>query len=320
MAVSPDDFCGGARLVLDVIGDLRDLVHQHFFRAIGDVEQHEVGPRDVAVVEQRGLQCFGDGGHGTAFAAGCAGAHDGGTAVAHHRFDVVHVDVDVSGQRDDFGDALGGGAEHFVRVGEGLLQGEVAEELAQLVVADDEQGVDGGAHLLEAFRSLRGAALAFEVERDRHDADGQDAEFLAGLGDDRRGAGARTTAHAGRDEHHRRVVVELGEDVIEVFDGGILAGLGDASSALSCGQGGAQLDAGGNGGGLQGLVVRVADDEVHAVDALLVHVVDGVGTATTHTDHLDRGAGVLGKVELHGFEFVDEGVYFGNSGVPARHG
>ena len=73
---------------------------------------------------------------------------------------------------------------------------------------------------------------------------------------------------------------------------------------LSSGQGGAQLDAGGHRGRLEGLIVRVADDEVDTVDALLVHVVDGVGAASTDTDDLDRGAGVLGKVELHGIELV----------------
>ncbi len=50
--VSPDDFCGGASLVLDVIRDFGNLIHQHFLRAVGDVEQHEVGTGDVTVVEQ----------------------------------------------------------------------------------------------------------------------------------------------------------------------------------------------------------------------------------------------------------------------------
>ena len=288
--ISPDDFGGGARLVLDVVGDLGDLVHQDFLRTVGDVEQDEVGARDVAVVQEGGFQRLGDGDHGTAFSAGAACAHDGGSAVAHDRLDVVHVDVDVSGQRDDLGDALGGRAEHFVRIGERLLEGEVAEQLPELVVADHKEGVDRGAHFLEAFTGLRGAAASLEVEGDRDDAHGEDAEVLAGLGDDRCGARSRSAAHAGGDEDHGRVVAQLLEHVIEVFDGGVAPCFRYAACALSGGQRLAELDAHGNTRGIEGLVVGVAHDEIDTIDALFMHVVDGVGSAATDTDDLDGRA------------------------------
>jgi hypothetical protein len=48
------------------------------------------------------------------------------------------------------------------------------------------------------------AALALEVERLGHDADGQDALFAGGAGDDRSRARAGAAAHAGGDEAHVR--------------------------------------------------------------------------------------------------------------------
>ena len=63
------------------------------------------------------------------------------------------------------------------------------------------------------------AALAFEVERLGHDADGQDAELARGLRDDRRSAGAGAAAHAGGDEHHVRAG-EMIADFVDDFLGG----------------------------------------------------------------------------------------------------
>ena len=53
VTVAPDDLSGGARLVLDVVRDLGDLVHQELIGAVRDVEQDEVGAGDVVVVEER---------------------------------------------------------------------------------------------------------------------------------------------------------------------------------------------------------------------------------------------------------------------------
>ena len=114
-------FSRGAGLILDVVGDFGDLVHQEFVGAVGDIQQNEVGSGDVVVVEERRLEGLRYGGHGPAVSTGGTGAHDGGTGIAHDRLDVVHVVVDVSGEGDDLGNAFRCGAQHFIRVGEGLL-------------------------------------------------------------------------------------------------------------------------------------------------------------------------------------------------------
>ena len=150
-AVSPDDFRGLAGSLLDVVGDFHDLVHENLLRAKRDVQQDEVGACDVAVVQKRAFEGVADGFLCASLSRGASRSHDGASAVAHHRVDVVHVHVDFPGQRDDFRNPFGCSAKDLVCVGEGAADGLVAKQLAQLVVADDEQGVYGGAHGFKAF-------------------------------------------------------------------------------------------------------------------------------------------------------------------------
>ena len=58
--------------------------------------------------------------------------------------------------------------------------------------------------LVDAVLGETRAAVAFELERLGHDADGQDALLAGGARDDGRRAGAGAAAHAGGDEHHVR--------------------------------------------------------------------------------------------------------------------
>ena len=77
-----------------------------------------------------------------------------------------------------------------------------------------DQRIDDLLQLGDAGLGDAHAALAFELERLGHDADGEDAHVARGLGDDRRGAGAGAAAHAGGDEHH----VRAGEMVADLVD------------------------------------------------------------------------------------------------------
>ncbi len=157
-----------------------------------------------------------------------------------------------------------------------MLQRQVSKQLPELVVADDEQGVYSGPHFFESFSCLVGPAASFKIERHGDNTNGEDVEVLARLGDDGRSARSCAASHSGGHKNHGGVFAQLLEHIIEVFDGGIFADFRDAPGALSGGQGCAQLDADGDIGSFQCLVVRIADNEVHALDALLVHVVDGI--------------------------------------------
>ena len=64
------------------------------------------------------------------------------------------------------------------------------------------------------------ATLTFEVERLRHDADGENAHFARDLRDHRRRARAGAAAHAGGDEAHMRAGQMLADFFARLFGGG----------------------------------------------------------------------------------------------------
>jgi hypothetical protein len=65
---------------------------------------------------------------------------------------------------------------------------------------NDEERVDVFLQLQDAGLGRAHAPLAFELERLGHHADREDAFLARGAGDDRGGAGAGATSHAGGDE------------------------------------------------------------------------------------------------------------------------
>ena len=81
---------------------------------------------------------------------------------------------------------------------------------------------------LDALLGLHRAAAALEGERPGDHADGEGAEALGDLGDDRRAAGAGAAALAGGDEDHVGALEHL-LDLLAVLLGGLPADLGVAS-------------------------------------------------------------------------------------------
>ncbi|MNY13697.1 hypothetical protein D3C86_1468440 [compost metagenome] len=157
-----------------------------------------------------------------ALAGAEADAHQGRAGVGHDRLHVGEVHVDQPRDGQDVRDALHALAQHVVRDVEGLLHGgALLDDLEDLVVRDDDEGVDLLAKGGDALLGLLGAATALEHEGTGHDADGQGTDFAGHLGHDRGRAGAGAAAHAGGDEDHVRAV-EGGDQVIAALLGGLL--------------------------------------------------------------------------------------------------
>lgn len=47
------------------------------------------------------------------------------------------------------------------------------------------------------------------------------------------------------------------------------------------------------------MCIGIADDELHALDALAIHVVDGIAAAAADTDYFDDGGLVTKQIEFH---------------------
>ena len=151
----------------------------------------------------------------------------------------------------------------------------------------------GGAH----------AALALEVERLGHHADGEDAHFARGLGDDGGSAGAGAAAHAGGDEHH----VGAGEMVANLVDHFLRRGRADIrlrARAEALRHLRAHLHDALRLRHRQRLRVGVGDDEIDALQPGSDHVVDGIAACATDAEDGDprfQLADVRGcEIECHG--------------------
>ena len=113
-------------------------------------------------------------------AGGLAGAHHRLAHLAHHRADVGEVEVDQAGHDHQVGDAGDARVEHLVGHREGFGEGGLlVGDPEQVLVRDDDQRVDVLLQLVDAGFGDAHAALALELERLGHHADGQDAHARA---------------------------------------------------------------------------------------------------------------------------------------------
>ena len=129
-------------------------------------------------------------------------------------------------------------------------------------------------------------ALAFEHERLGDNGHAENAEFASDFSNDRCSTRARTAPHTGSDEHH----VCTTQRFFNVF--ALLFG-----SRTTCGRLGArtqtrttQLHTMTRQAVIQRLRICVGCDKFNTVHVLTNHVVDGIATCTTHTDHFDDRA------------------------------
>ena len=226
---------------------------------------------------------------GAVRSAADGGAHDGVAHAGHGGLHVGEVAVDDAGDGDDVGDALHALAEHVVGDAEGLEEAGVLGDGEQLLVGDDDHGVDAVEQLLHAALGLRHAALAFEGEGPGDDGDGERAHLAGERRDDGRGAGAGAAAEAGGDEDHVGAF-EGFDDLLGIFERGLAADVGVGAGAEAAGELDAELQLDGRLRELERLAVGVGDDELDAFDAGADHAVDGVAAAAADADDLDPRA------------------------------
>ena len=202
-------------------------------------------------------------------------------------FHILEVEVHVAVAGNELGNGACGVAQGVVGLAESVEPVEVGVDFGQLLVVDQQQGVDVFAHLLGAVESLEDFFLPLEEEGDGYDADGEHPLFLGDACHHGSGARAGASAHAGGDEHHLGLVVEERGDVVGALLSGEAGYLGVVARAETLGGGGADKEFCGHRRVAQGLAVGVADHKRNLVDVLLVHMVYGVVAAAAHAYHFD---------------------------------
>ena len=183
----------------------------------------------------------------------------------------------------------------------GFLVGQPEE----ILIGNDDQRVHVLLQLGNACIGRPCAAHALEGERLGHHAHGENAALACHARNDRSSAGAGAAAHAGGDEHHVRAVEMPGQFVSRFFCRRT-ADFGLRTGAEALCEMGPELDAPVGAAVHQLLRVGVGDNEIHALQIELDHVVDSVRAAATHPDDRDARCEIgvqglwNGEVQGHG--------------------
>ncbi len=143
--------------------------------------------------------------------------------------------------------------------------------------------------LLDAPLCDLAALSAFERERARHHGHRENAELTRNLRHHRRRARAGAAPHARCNEQHVCAANHLC-DALMVFQGCLAADIRRCTCPQAFGDRTAQLQQRLSPHVLERLRIGVCTDELHPLDVAVHHVVDGVATATTDSDHLDHRA------------------------------
>ena len=293
-AVDDGRVLGGERA--DGVHHLVHLLQLHRV-ARGDVHQHPPRAGQVDVLEQRRvnglfrrhLRALGTRGRGR--------AHHRHAVLAHHGAHVGEVHVHHAGAVDHLGDARDGAVQHVVRGAERVFVGHVLpEDLHEAIVGDDDEGIDVLLELLDAHRGDL-LPLALEAEGLGDHRHREDAHLARDLRDHRRRARARAPAHAGGHEQHVRAGDEV-LDALAVLLGRQPPDLGVGPRAQALGDARAQLQRRAREVALERLGVGVHRDELHALHAVVDHVVHRIAAAAAHAHHLDHRVRCLAFQQL----------------------
>ena len=117
---------------------------------------------------------------------------------------------------------------------------------------------------------------------------------LGNLGNDGCCTGAGAATHTCGDEKHLGVVGDSFAYFVFVLQGEVAGALGYAAGTKS-----AKYYLVWHRARCKCFGIGVTDYEVHTMDALTVHVVDGIAAATTDTDYFDFGGLLLNGFKLH---------------------
>jgi len=283
--VSDDDVGLGVDGLAHQVGGLVHLEQAQVGAALEE-EQHAVGAVDRGLQQRRGDGLLG-GRDRAPLTGGRADTHERAAGALHDGLDVVEVDVDETGGRDELGNALDTLKKNLVGLLEGVNDGDVlVGDLQEAVIGDDDEGVDFLAQRLDAVLGLGRAAASLEGEGTGDHTDGQRTDALGQAGDDGGCTGAGTASLARGDEDHVRAVESLADLGLVVL-GGLAADRRVGSCPQAPGQVSPDVELDVSVGHEQRLGVGVHGDELHATQIGLDHAVDGVDAAAANTDDLD---------------------------------
>src|SRR5687767_7766949 len=269
---------------VDDLGRFVDL-EQSEIRTAGDGEQHTACAVDRLLQKWR-LDRLTRGIGRACFAGAVSDAHERRAGVGHDRFDVGEVEVDEAGHRDEIADALHALTQYIVDDTERVDHARaLLHDLQQAIVRDRDQRVDLVDELRDPLLREKLALRAFERERLRDDGDGERADVLCDLRNDRSAACPRSATHTGGDEDHVGFLERFVKLFAVVF-GGFAPNTGIGAGAKALRDLVADADLVRCVREKQRLCVGVHRDELDAHQLRADHSIDGVRSTAADTDDL----------------------------------
>jgi hypothetical protein len=203
----------------------------------------------------------------------------------HYRFDIGEVEVDYAGNGDYLRYRLNAVPEHVIGHLESAVHaGLLVAEVEQLVVRDDNQGIDFIEKQVYAgfryFCSIR----TFECEGFCNYRDCESAALFGYLRYDMSGTRAGAAAHTAGDEYH----IGAGNylfDIIAAFLGCFRADSVVAADTQSSGQPFSKLNPDRCFGKSHCLGIRIHCNELYALNFFLDHTGNGIASAAPEADN-----------------------------------
>ena len=184
--------------------------------------------------------------------------------------------------------------QHLVGLFEGVQDGDLlVRHVQQLVVGNDDEGVDLVAQIADTGLGLGRTAVALEGERAGHDTNGQGPEGTSNLGDDGSSTCASPTALTGGDEDHVGALEGL-LDLVSVILGSLTSLVRVRTCTQSSGEVPADVELDVGIAREEGLGIGVDSEELNSLESRLDHAVNGIAAATAYPHDLDHGEVVLG--------------------------
>ena len=230
-------------MAADLLHHAVDLGHRQILSA-HQAHQHGVGfGQRAAFVQQRMREQFF---HDLARARRAGGLDEGkrafGMAVAHERAQIVEMNLNQAGPREQPPDAAhaldqqaAGDAERVEHAG------VFVNQLERLLARQADHAVGDGFQLLQTLLRLLLAAVAFALERQRHKRQHQRAGLLRRARQHGADAAARAAAQAGNDEDDIRAFAR-GLERGKLFLGDGAAAFGIAAGAQAAQQFGFEMN------------------------------------------------------------------------------
>ena len=167
-----DDVGFGVHFLANPIGGLVNLEQRHI-HAAGDIDQDAACALHRHVVEQRVRDRGLRGLKRPILTLGLTGAHHRLAHLAHHGANIGEVEVDQAGHHHQVGHAAHARMQNIVRHLEGVGEcGPLRRDPEQVLVGDDEQGIDEFLQLFDARVGESHTMRSFEMERLRDHAYG----------------------------------------------------------------------------------------------------------------------------------------------------